>query len=57
MIKADQRHLLSELIDDGAADGEDRDHVYTVNAVVTGRIRAQDVRVEARPRSAQQTSR
>lgn len=57
VIKADQRHLLSELNDGGAADGEDRDPVYTVNAVVTGRIRAQDVRVEARPRSAQQTSR
>ena len=41
-IEADQRYLLSELVDSDVADREDRDPVDAIDAVVAGRIRAQD---------------
>ena len=44
--KADQRRLLGKLIDGGAADGEDRDPVDAVDAVIARSVCAQDVRVE-----------
>jgi hypothetical protein len=49
-IEADQRCLLSKLIYGDIADSEDRDPVDAIDAVVAGRIRAQDVRVRSPPR-------
>jgi hypothetical protein len=45
-VKADQRRLLSKLLDGGAADGEDRDPLDAVDAVIARRVCGQDVRVE-----------
>jgi hypothetical protein len=45
-VEADQRYLLSQLIYGDIVDSEDRDPVDAIDAVIAGRIRAQDLRVQ-----------